>query len=72
MSVADEQMPRGEYNDAAKTYRKVYNKLTKKEEAQYSDLLALMHDMIKAKMNNKRAEYEEIVEQIHEVSGKEE
>ena len=32
LSVADEQMARGEYNDAAKTYRKVYNKLTKKEE----------------------------------------
>lgn len=47
-------------------------KLTKKEEAQYSDLLKLMHDMIKAKMNNKRAEYKEIVEEIHEVSGKEE
>lgn len=32
LSVADEQMARGEYHDAAKTYRKVYNKLTKKEE----------------------------------------
>lgn len=32
LSVADEQMARGEYNDAAKTYRKIYNKLTKKEE----------------------------------------
>lgn len=32
LSVADEQMQRGEYYDAQRTYRKVYNKLTKKEE----------------------------------------
>lgn len=32
MSVADEQMARGEYFDASKTYRKIYNKLTKREE----------------------------------------
>lgn len=32
LSVADEQYYRGEYNDASKTYRKVYNKLTKREE----------------------------------------
>lgn len=32
LSVADEQMARGEYYDASRTYRKVYNKLTKKEE----------------------------------------
>ena len=32
LSVADEQMARGEYFDAQKTYRKVYNKLKKKEE----------------------------------------
>lgn len=31
-SVADEQMARGEYFDASKTYRKVYNKLTKRED----------------------------------------
>jgi hypothetical protein len=30
LSTADEQMARGEYYDASKTYRKVYNKLTKK------------------------------------------
>lgn len=47
-------------------------KLTKKEETQYSALLELMHNMIKAKMGNKRAVYEEVVEKIHEVSGKEE
>ncbi len=34
LATADEQMARGEYYDAARTYRKVYNKLTKKEERQ--------------------------------------
>lgn len=32
LSVANEQMARGEYYDAARTYRKIYNKLTKKED----------------------------------------
>lgn len=32
LSTANEQMERGEYFDASKTYRKVYNKLTKREE----------------------------------------
>lgn len=32
LSTAKEQHARGEYSDAAKTYRKIYNKLTKKEE----------------------------------------
>ena len=32
LSVADEQYARGEYFDAAATYKKVYNKLRKKEE----------------------------------------
>ena len=32
LSVANEQMERGEYYDASKTYRKIYNKLTKREE----------------------------------------
>ena len=32
LSTANEQLARGEYSDAAKTYRKIYNKLTKKEE----------------------------------------
>lgn len=32
LSTANEQMERGEYFDAAKTYRKLYNKLTRKEE----------------------------------------
>lgn len=32
LSQADEQMARGEFFDAAKTYRKVYNSLTRKDE----------------------------------------
>lgn len=32
LATANEQMERGEYFDASKTYRKVYNKLTKKSE----------------------------------------
>ncbi|MDE6246297.1 MAG: OmpA family protein [Muribaculaceae bacterium] len=32
MSDADQQLDRGEYADAAKSYRKIYNKLTKREE----------------------------------------
>lgn len=32
LSTANEQMERGEYFDASKTYRKIYNKLTKREE----------------------------------------
>lgn len=32
LATADEQMARGEYFDAAKTYRKVYNSLTKRED----------------------------------------
>lgn len=46
-------------------------KLTKKEEKQCRELIELFHEMIRAKMQNKRAEYEEIVELIHEASGKE-
>lgn len=32
LSVANEQFDRGEYFDASKTYRKIYNKLTKRED----------------------------------------
>ncbi len=32
LATADAQMARGEYYDASKTYRKIYNKLTKKNE----------------------------------------
>ena len=31
LSDADAQLERGEYFDASKTYRKIYNKLTKRE-----------------------------------------
>lgn len=34
MSVADEQLARGEYFDAQKTYRKIYNKLNPREQRQ--------------------------------------
>jgi len=40
LSVADEQMARGEYYDAARTYRKIYNKLTKKEERAQRGMVA--------------------------------
>ena len=32
LSVADEQMARGEYFEAARTYRKIYNKLKPREQ----------------------------------------
>lgn len=32
LATANEQLARGEYYDASRTYRKIYNKLTKKEE----------------------------------------
>ena len=32
LSTANEQLERGEFFDASKTYRKVYNKLTKRED----------------------------------------
>lgn len=41
LSVANEQMERGEYYDAARTYRKIYNKLTKREERQQRGEVAL-------------------------------
>lgn len=41
LSVADEQMARGEYFDASKTYRKIYNKLTKREEREKRGQVAL-------------------------------
>ncbi|MBQ7940851.1 MAG: OmpA family protein [Muribaculaceae bacterium] len=40
LSVADEQMARGEYHDAANTYRKVYNKMTKREERPTRGMIA--------------------------------
>ena len=40
LSVADEQYALGEYFEAQKTYRKVYNKLTKKEERPQRGMVA--------------------------------
>lgn len=40
LSVADEQYARGEYFDAQKTYRKIYNKLTKKEDREKRGMVA--------------------------------
>lgn len=40
LSTADEQAARGEYFDAAKTYRKIYNKLTKREERELRGVVA--------------------------------
>lgn len=41
-------------------------KLTKKQEAQFKVLLDLHHEMIKAKMDNKRSDYEEVIKKIRE------
>lgn len=41
LSVADDQLARGEYNDAAKTYRKIYNRLVKREERAQRGQVAL-------------------------------
>ena len=41
-------------------------KLTKKQEEQYQNLFSLFHKMITAKMNNKRADYEDTVAKIRE------
>lgn len=57
LSVADEQMARGEYNDAAKTYRKIYNKLTKKEErAQRGEVALKMAECHRRLSQTARAE----------------
>lgn len=40
LSVADEQMERGEFYDAATTYRKVYNKMIKREERPTRGIIA--------------------------------
>ncbi|MBD5224878.1 MAG: OmpA family protein [Bacteroidales bacterium] len=40
LSVANEQFERGEYFDASKTYRKVYNKLTKREQRPQRGMVA--------------------------------
>ena len=50
LATADEQYERGEYYDASKTYRKVYNKLTKREErpqrGEVAFKMGLCHDKL--------------------------
>lgn len=53
LATADEQMARGEYFDASKTYRKIYNKLTKKEEREQRGMVA--HKM--AQCHQKLSQY---------------
>lgn len=56
LSVADEQMARGEYYDASRTYRKVYNKLTKREERPQRGVIAYKMGECYRKLNmNARA-----------------
>ncbi len=40
LATADQQMARGEYYDASKTYRQVYNKLTKREDRPQRGIVA--------------------------------
>lgn len=51
LSVADEQMKRGEYFEAAKTYRKVYNKLKNKEDRPLRGQVALSMAECHARLN---------------------
>lgn len=56
LATADEQMARGEYFNASKTYRKVYNKLTKREDRQLRGEVALKMADCHAKLSqNARA-----------------
>ncbi len=70
LSTANEQMAKGEYFDASKTYRKVYNKLTKREErplrgeiafkmAQCYDKLGMAANATAAYQNAIRYQYED-------------
>ncbi len=57
MSVADEQMARGEYFDASKTYRKIYNKLNVKEQrAQRGEVAYKMAECYRQLGQDARAE----------------
>lgn len=51
MSVADEQMARGEYFDASKTYRKLYNKLKTKEERPQRGIVAYKMGLCHMRLN---------------------
>ncbi|MDY3857265.1 MAG: hypothetical protein SO006_00100, partial [Muribaculaceae bacterium] len=51
LSQADEAYARGEYYDAQKIYRKVYNKLTKKEERPQRGAVAYKMGLCYDKLN---------------------
>lgn len=51
LSVANEQYERGEYYDAANTYKKVYNKLTKREEREVRGMVAFQLGECYRKLN---------------------
>lgn len=42
------------------------SKMTKKQETQYLKLVALHHEMIRAKHFNKREDYEDVISKIRE------
>lgn len=50
LSVANEQFERGEYFEAQKTYRKVYNKLTKKEDRPQRGVVAFQMGLCYTKL----------------------
>ena len=52
LSTANEQMERGEYFDASKTYRKIYNKLTKREERELRGEVAFKTREVKVFKNH--------------------
>ncbi|MDE6311063.1 MAG: OmpA family protein [Muribaculaceae bacterium] len=51
LATANEQLDRGEYSDAAKTYRKIYNKLTKKEDRELRGEVAYKMGLCHAELN---------------------
>ncbi len=55
LSVADEQMARGEYFDAAKTYRKVYNKLDREQRSLRGEIAFKMGECHRLLRQNAKA-----------------
>lgn len=55
LATADEQLARGEYFDAAKTYRKVYNKLSKENRALRGEVAFKMAECHRMLSQNARA-----------------
>ncbi len=51
LATANEQLERGEYSDASKTYRKIYNKLTKKEDRELRGEVAFKMGICHAELN---------------------